>query len=403
MRGDSTGIVLDQISTDDGSLDLAYDTIVGDGTAGSVGVESSTQGFASEGELDMYDSIVRGFAHSLDCTQTSGSSTNLDATYSDFDATTEEFASGCSSTIANNLANLDPAFVVLADGDRTIPYSSPVIGQGDPANLSGSPLSGISTDLLGNPRPGGRITGIGSYDLGAFQYQFTAPSAQAGASPSTITVGTPVSFSASGSSDVNPGDTLGYSWSFDDGATASGASATHAFATAGTHKATLTVTAPDGLQATAQATVTVNAPPPPPPPPAVAPVLTDFTLTPNVFRSKPAKAGHGHKHHLGSTLAFTLSEPATVTITIEHALAGRMSGGSCVRPHKHAHGAKCTRYVDVGTPPAISATQGANSAAFAGSVNGSPLGAGRYQAQLVATAAGRSSPAVNVAFKIVAR
>ena len=75
--------------------------------------------------------------------------------------------------------------------------------------------------------------------MGAFEYQRVAPTAVATATPGSVEAGIPATFSATGSSDPNPGDTLSYSWTFDDGATASGPTVTHSFATAGTHTATL--------------------------------------------------------------------------------------------------------------------------------------------------------------------
>jgi hypothetical protein len=51
-----------------------------------------------------------------------------------------------------------------------------------------------------------------------------------------------------------------YSWTFDDGATATGLSVTHAFATAGQHTGTVTVTDPTGESVSASSTVTVATP-----------------------------------------------------------------------------------------------------------------------------------------------
>ncbi|HUB77107.1 MAG TPA: PKD domain-containing protein, partial [Solirubrobacteraceae bacterium] len=50
---------------------------------------------------------------------------------------------------------------------------------------------------------------------------------------------------------------LTYSWSFDDGGTATGASVQHTFSTLGAHTATLTVTDPLGLSAARTAQLTV--------------------------------------------------------------------------------------------------------------------------------------------------
>lgn len=76
--------------------------------------------------------------------------------------------------------------------------------------------------------------------------------------PYSGTAGSPISFSASGSSDAD-GSITSYQWTFGDGGTGSGASVNHSYQTAGTYTATLTVTDDDGATASAQALVTVTA------------------------------------------------------------------------------------------------------------------------------------------------
>ncbi|HET6867028.1 MAG TPA: PKD domain-containing protein, partial [Solirubrobacteraceae bacterium] len=80
----------------------------------------------------------------------------------------------------------------------------------------------------------------------------------------SATAGTAITFDGAHSSDPDDGDTLTYVWSFDDGATATGATVTHAFSTPGVHTATLTVTDPAGLATKQSTTVSVTAPPAPP-------------------------------------------------------------------------------------------------------------------------------------------
>jgi PKD repeat protein len=64
-----------------------------------------------------------------------------------------------------------------------------------------------------------------------------------------------------GSASSDPDGTIaGYAWDFGDGSTGSGATASHAFATAGTYPISLTVTDDDGATATTTDTVTVAAP-----------------------------------------------------------------------------------------------------------------------------------------------
>lgn len=89
----------------------------------------------------------------------------------------------------------------------------------------------------------------------------TAGSARANAGgPYAASVGAAVTFDSSKSTGP-PGESLTYAWDFGDNATASGAQPTHAYSTAGTFKATVTVTTSGGATATASAAVTVSAGP----------------------------------------------------------------------------------------------------------------------------------------------
>jgi PKD repeat protein len=83
-----------------------------------------------------------------------------------------------------------------------------------------------------------------------------SPSAEAGG-PYSGTVGNPISFNSTGSTDPD-GTITGYSWSFGDGGTSTQASPSHSYTTAGSYTATLTVTDNQGATGTDQATVTVT-------------------------------------------------------------------------------------------------------------------------------------------------
>ena len=69
-------------------------------------------------------------------------------------------------------------------------------------------------------------------------------------------VGQVLTFDARGSSDPDAGDTLTYSWTFGDGASATGATTTHAYRLRGSYVVRLTVRDPDN--ASTQAALTVN-------------------------------------------------------------------------------------------------------------------------------------------------
>ena len=75
--------------------------------------------------------------------------------------------------------------------------------------------------------------------------------------PYSGTAGSAIAFSSSGSFDPD-GSIAAYLWSFGDGATSNGANPAHAYASAGTFTATLTVTDDDGGASTDSAAVTVT-------------------------------------------------------------------------------------------------------------------------------------------------
>ena len=88
------------------------------------------------------------------------------------------------------------------------------------------------------------------------------PTAVATANPTSAGVGEAISFDGSASTDPD-GTIVGYAWDFGDGTTATGASASHAYASAGTFVARLTVTDDDGATAAATVSVTVTDTTPP--------------------------------------------------------------------------------------------------------------------------------------------
>jgi PKD repeat protein len=76
--------------------------------------------------------------------------------------------------------------------------------------------------------------------------------------PTVGTVGQLLTFSDNGSSDPD-NDPLTYAWTFSDGGTASGPSATHAYSAAGTYTVTLTVSDNHGSTSSSSLTVAINA------------------------------------------------------------------------------------------------------------------------------------------------
>ena len=69
----------------------------------------------------------------------------------------------------------------------------------------------------------------------------TNPTASIGALPASVTVGTPVAFSGSSSTDPNTGATTSYLWNFGDNSTATGVTTSHTYNTPGTYTVSLDV------------------------------------------------------------------------------------------------------------------------------------------------------------------
>jgi hypothetical protein len=182
----------------------------------------------------------------------------------------------------------------------------------------------------------------------------------------------PVGFDGGASSDPDPGDTpLSYAWSFDDGGAASGPGVAHAFATAGVHTATLTVTDPAGVSASTSRAVEIHAPP-------------GGSLLPPVISIRSFTAATKRKRVIAFRYALS-GAGKSVRITVEALLPGKRSGSRCVAPSRRLRRARgCTRIVSKGslTGPA---TAGANTLAFAGKVKGKSLPPGSYRATIRAT------------------
>ena len=264
-------------SNDDATITVNHLTVAGDVPGNFVGLLAFGNAPGDSSRIHARNTIVRNVARSVQSQANSGSSARSELNYSNWDRSKQVMASGGSGggtpTIvegAGNLNNVDPRWIdpnpVI--GDFRLRADSPMIDVGDPAPLlvTESPF-----DLDGRSRLVDGDGGAPRRDIGAYEFQPRAPTAAgASATPDPATTGEQVSFTGS-ASDPDPGDPLTYSWTFDDGGTASGSTVQHAFGSAGEHTATLTVTDRAGETATATRTVSVVAAPAAPPPPQAEP------------------------------------------------------------------------------------------------------------------------------------
>jgi hypothetical protein len=132
------------------------------------------------------------------------------------------------------------------------------------------------------------------------------------------------------------------------------------------------------------------------------PVLSKFKLSPASFRAA-AKGPSLAKRKTGTLVSYRLSERATVTFTVQHAVAGRLVGRSCVRATAALRRKRaCTRLVAVGGSLARSRPAGADRFRFTGRLGKAPLPPGSYRltARAVDAARNRSTP-VTRAFRVL--
>jgi PKD domain len=304
---------------------------------------------------------------------------------------------------AGTNTHFPPRFVdvLVTPGSPTVnlrlKHDSPLIDRGDPSLAHDEDLAHEDRVVDGDgdnvPMP----------DMGAYEYQRRPPTAVIAApAAGAVAAGAPIGFRAHGSSDPDAGDvTLTYVWSFGDGATATGLTATHTYATPGPRTVTLTVTDPTGLTGSATRTLTVQGPstdvPAPPsvgeqPSDRAAPVLSRLALSPREWRA-PAAPPVPRAH-------LTLNEPATVRFAIARRAPGRRVKQACRKPNERNRARpRCVRWV---------ATGGFTRRAGAGQNRVTvprplrSLAPGRYRLTLVATdAAGNRSVPTRLPFRVV--
>jgi PKD repeat protein len=326
------------------------------------------------------DTILSGFAPALQCSATNDGSATITATNVAYDGALD--TSGCPAGSVRQTGSIvgTPQFANAAAGDFHLLSGSPLLDVSDAVPLG-------ATDLDGHARPAaGSAACVRRGDVGAYEL-LTPPAASASADRASAPIGTAFTLTAAAACDATSAAGPSYHWSFDDGASADGRVAAHAFAAAGPHVATLTVTNALGQTAVTQVSVAVTAL-------SSAPSLLRilrFTAPRAGFvlgRGVPRTGGRA-----GHALTIELSGAATVTLRATRLVAGRLHSGRCGSANRAPHGRRCTRRLPVRATASLALPAGTSLVAFAGWLTArAALQPGRYELALTARdAAGLSS------------
>jgi PKD repeat protein len=288
-------------------------------------------------------------------------------------------ASGSGATTGNGSSEL----AELSDDGRTLAFTS------------------RATDLVSGP---GDANGEGDI----FAARNRAPVASATVAPESGAAPLAVTLDGSASSDPD-GAIASHSWDHGDGTSSSGATAAHTYPAPGTYTVTLTVRDDDGAVATAARVVSVGAAPGAPGPGGVlptdrrAPLMVRLGVSPSAFQPLPRGPSIPTGRRRGTTLRYTLDEPATVRFTVERRTTGRRVGRRCVRQTaRNRKRRRCTRFAAVRGSFTHVGTVGANRLRFSGRLRNRPLSRGSYRLVARATdAAGNRSTVKRASFRIV--
>jgi hypothetical protein len=165
VRFENTGITA--YANADSAVHADGVTLVGAGIPGSKGVDATTSISPSEGvAVTLANSIIRGAAIALKGTATGVGEATFDASYMDYDPSTN-VATGPSVHFGGaGVTNTgDARFVAPAEGDYRLQPGSPLVDAGDPSSAQGLDLDGHKLVADGNG------DGTARRDLGAFELQ----------------------------------------------------------------------------------------------------------------------------------------------------------------------------------------------------------------------------------------
>ncbi len=95
-------------------------------------------------------------------------------------------------------------------------------------------------------------------------------------------------------------------------------------------------------------------------------MLSGLAITPSTFRAGPTPRVVHSRTRVGTTIRFTLSEAATVTLSFAESQPGRLVSGQCRQPTASNRAEpRCTRYSTVATIT-VPGRAGANAVPFSG-------------------------------------
>jgi hypothetical protein len=231
------------------TLSARHFTLVGPGGGNGFWASGASAASNPTATLNVLDSVVRGYTADLRASAGVMGTASLSIDNSAFDFSKVTTNNPMKATINPgphnlSLSGFDPGLIDVR-GDMRPAFDSALVDRGVPGGLlsTESPF-----DLTLQARlVDGNGDGTARRDMGAFEYQRAAPKVTASAASATVGQGQAITFNAT-ATDSDPQETPGaITWVFDDGGTATGASAQHAFAAAGAHTATASATDPAGV------------------------------------------------------------------------------------------------------------------------------------------------------------
>jgi PKD repeat protein len=209
------------------------------GTNALANIRSSTiSGNAADYGGGIYNAGQANFAHTILADHTTSlSGPDCYGTLNSLDFNLVEDTADCTITgsTAHNIYGQDPVLGPLQDNGG--PTWTQALLPGSPAIDAGNNATCPAYDQRGLPRPrDGDGDGQADCDIGAFELQDVAIAGLTATNDSPTALGQPTTFTAT----ITAGTNVAYAWDFGDGANGSGPVASHTYAAAGPHTATVT-------------------------------------------------------------------------------------------------------------------------------------------------------------------